>query len=134
MRFLWGLGVCCVIAVLGGCASIDPYSFTYKEVSDPSKILKKSSGNVTIVSRREPGFTGSAATCYFTIDGEKIVELNPGEEYKSHVPPGQYVVGYFCTPFSYSTEMGLLANSGKTYWFRLYALFGQSLQIAPMSR
>jgi len=123
----------CIAITISGCASLDAYSFTYNELSDKTRILKKTEGAVTVVARREPGFSGSGSTCYFTINTENVAELKPGEQYTLHIMPGYQIVGFICHPSSQTVEASLLGEAGKTYWFRLYSL-GAGYQIAPMTR
>jgi len=122
---------------LSSCASLEPYSFHYRELTDSSRVLKKTSGESTLVVRREPAFTGGGADHFFILDGDKVVQLDQEEQFTLHIAPGQYVIGSLCElpPFpSHQHETALTAQPGKTYFYRLFSSTNDICQIAPMSR
>jgi hypothetical protein len=127
-----------IMALLLGACSNDPYSFRYVDLADASRAsppARPPGPTATIIARREPSMGLWNATYYFLLDGAKVAELNRGEQYRFLAPAGQHVVGSLCLPLIgglLRNEVGLDAQPGKTYVFRLYTSYSEPCLIAPM--
>lgn len=133
-RFL----VLSAVWIVATACSTDPYSFEYKPVQDQSYIETTpttSADSATVIARREPSYFGAYDLTRFTLDGVPVVRLRAGEQHRFLVTPGQHIVGSLCEGLSRrNNEATLIAESGRTYFFRIYSGNGDFCQLAPMSR
>jgi|GEM_PF-3564095 hypothetical protein len=122
--------ILCASALVAAC-STDPYSFTYQ-----SRELNSTGPNTGAVAyRREPASISEFnVDAYFTVDGERVAEVESGEEVVIHLPPGQHVVGVYCdyTGNARLNEQMVDVKPGKRTTFRSYSGFGEVCAFTPM--
>jgi hypothetical protein len=91
----------------------------------------------TIVVRRDSGITGSALRAVLCLNGDRIVNLRPGQYVNFRVKPGEHQLtlnsnGFALLPVETKALVNL--SNGQTKFYRVKVVWGGGMQLVEMAQ
>lgn len=156
-RKLNGVLMCILVAfasasILEGCTCSTE---NLRGISDYQKVsLEKYSEKIpkyndshkpaTIIVKRDPGFCGSALSALISLNGLNTVDLSQGQYAEFLLDKGEYIFGVSepkgtviqtigSSAIDAFREIAITAETGKTYYIRVYGEWGTGMHIGRSS-